>query len=92
MNKEEAEEHVKKFKGWKLVDDTIEKDFKFSNFKQAIGFINRVADVAEAENHHPDIILWNWNNMKLKLTTHAIKGLSKEDFALAARVDSIKLT
>ena len=90
MTKEEAEEHVKRVEGWKLVNDSIEKNYKFSNFKQAIEFINKVAEVADSENHHPDILLWNWNNVKLTITTHAVKGLSNSDFVLAAHVDQIK--
>ena len=90
MTKKEAEEHLKRVEGWNLVNDSIEKNFKFSNFKQAIEFINKVAAVADSENHHPDILLWNWNNVKLTITTHAVKGLSNGDFVLAAHVDQIK--
>ena len=90
MTKEEAQEYSKRVEGWKLVNDSIEKNYKFSNFRQAIEFINKVAEVADSENHHPDILLWNWNNVKLTVTTHAVKGLSSKDFALAAHVDQIK--
>ncbi len=71
--------------------ETIEKDFKFDNFRQAIDFINRVAEDAEAVNHHPEILLWNWNNVKLKLTTHSVRGLSENDFVLAEKINRIKL-
>jgi len=91
MLKEEAMKNLEQVKDWKLVDNTLEKNFKLSNFKQAIEFINRVADIAESENHHPDILLWGWNNVKLTLTTHAVKGLSKKDFVLASRIDQIEL-
>ncbi|HVP16687.1 MAG TPA: 4a-hydroxytetrahydrobiopterin dehydratase [candidate division Zixibacteria bacterium] len=91
MLREEAEEHLKQVKDWKLVDNSIEKNFKLSNFRQAIDFINKVADIAEAENHHPDILLWGWNNVKLTLSTHAVKGLSKNDFVLASKINQIKL-
>ena len=89
--KEEAEKRLKRVKDWKLVDNIIEKNFKLRSFKQAIEFINKVADLAEAENHHPDILLWGWNNVKLTLTTHAVKGLSQKDFVLASRIDQIEL-
>lgn len=91
MMKEEAEKNLKQLDGWKLVGNAIEKDYKFSNFRQAVDFINRVAEVAETEDHHPDILLWSWNNVRLTLTTHAVGGLSKNDFALASRVNRIKL-
>jgi len=91
MLREEAEKHLEQVKDWKLIDNSIEKNFKFSNFRQAIEFINKVADVAEAENHHPDILLWGWNNVKLTLSTHAVKGLSENDFVLASKIDGIRL-
>ena len=91
MLREEAEKHLEQVKDWKLIDNSIEKNFKFSDFRQAIEFINKVADVAEAENHHPDILLWGWNNVRLTLSTHAVKGLLENDFVLASRIDDIKL-
>lgn len=90
MIKEEVEKRLGKLQGWTLVGSTIEKNYKFANFRQAIEFINNVADVAEAENHHPDVLLWNWNNVKLTITTHSIKGLSEHDFILATKIDKIK--
>ena len=91
MIKEEVEKYLSQVKDWKLVGDAIEKNYKFSNFRKAIEFIDKVADAAESESHHPDILLWSWNNVKLTLTTHAVKGLSKSDFALAAKIDHIEL-
>lgn len=89
MIKEEVDKLLRQLQGWKLVGETLEKNYKFSDFKQAIQFINRVAVVADAENHHPDILLWNWNNVKITLTTHAVKGLSKNDVVLASKIDQI---
>ena len=91
MLREETEKHLKEVKEWKLVDNAIEKNYKLKDFRQAIEFVNRVAEVAEAENHHPDILLWGWNNVKLTLSTHAVKGLSENDFLLASRIDKIEL-
>jgi 4a-hydroxytetrahydrobiopterin dehydratase len=90
MMKEEVEKRLRNLQGWTLVNSTIEKNYKFADFRQAIEFINKVADVAEAENHHPDVLLWNWNNVKLTMTTHSIKGLSEQDFILASMIDKIK--
>ena len=89
--REEAEKHLTQTKDWNLVNNAIEKNYKLKDFKQAIEFINKVAEIAEAENHHPDILLWNWNNVKLTLSTHAVKGLSKNDFVLASKIDKIEL-
>ena len=88
MIKEEVEKRLGQLQGWTLVDDKMEKNYKLADFKQAVEFINKIADIAEAENHHPDILLWGWNNVKLTLTTHAVKGLSKHDFVLASKIDS----
>ncbi len=90
MEKEEAQKRLQQVQGWSLIGDAIEKNFKFRDFRQAIAFVNRVADLAELENHHPDILLWSWNNVKITLTTHAVKGLSEKDFDLAAKIDQIK--
>ena len=68
--------------------DKIEKVFKFKNFKKAIEFVNKVAEIAEDEGHHPDILI-EWNKVTLTLWTHAIKGLFKNDFILAAKIDEI---
>jgi 4a-hydroxytetrahydrobiopterin dehydratase len=91
MLRKEVEKRLGQLKDWKLVEGTLEKKYKFSDFKHAVEFINRVADVAEAQNHHPDILLWSWNNVKLTITTHSIKGLSENDFILASSIDRIKL-
>lgn len=91
MTRQEAEDHLKHAEGWTLANDTIQKNYKFSNFKEAIEFINKVANIAEAENHHPDILLWSWNNVKLTISTHRVKGLTKNDFILASKIDQIRL-
>lgn len=75
--------------GWQLTNGSIEKNYRFRDFTGAIDFVNRVAKVAQMENHHPDILVWSWNNVKLTLTTHRVNGLSDRDFALASRVDVV---
>lgn len=86
----EAEELLSHVKDWKFTDGKkIEKDFTFKNFKEAMRFVNKVADLAEIEGHHPDIILYGWNKVRLELSTHTIGGLSENDFILAAKIDTI---
>lgn len=76
--------------GWTDIDEKkIEKEFKFKNFREALSFVNKVGDLAESEGHHPDIALHNWNKVKLTLSTHAIGGLSENDFILASKIDII---
>ena len=64
------------------------KDFKFKNFKESQNFINMVGEIAEKENHHPDIS-FGWGYCSIKIFTHAIKGLAESDFILAAKIDQI---
>lgn len=75
--------------GWTDRDEKfIDKEYKFKNFKEALAFINRVGEIAESEGHHPDINLHDWNKVKLTLSTHAIGGLSENDFILASKIDA----
>ena len=75
--------------GWEIIDNHhLEKEFKFSNFQQGLDFVNMVGRLAELEAHHPDIYL-SWGKVKLKLWTHKIDGLHKNDFILAAKVDAL---
>ena len=64
------------------------KEFKFENFKESQNFINKVGNLAEEEGHHPDIH-FGWGYAKVKIYTHAIKGLHESDFILAAKIDKI---
>ncbi len=75
--------------GWvDLEEKRIEKEYKFKNFKEALAFVNKVGALAEEEGHHPDIYLHNWNKVTLTLPTHAIGGLSENDFILASKIDA----
>lgn len=74
--------------GWIVTEEKVlEKEYKFKNFKEALTFINKVGELAEEEGHHPDILLHGWNKVRLMLTTHAIGGLSENDFILASKID-----
>jgi len=86
------DELLKEVKGWKVIENKkIEKKFTFIDFKSALGFINEVGDIAEFEGHHPDLNLHNWNKVTITLSTHAVKGLSENDFILAAKIDRVIL-
>lgn len=90
MSREEAEKYLPRVSDWKLSDDakTISKTFTRKDFREAMVFVNKVADLAEEEGHHPDIHI-SWNTVRLSLTTHAIKGLSENDFILAAKINAL---
>jgi 4a-hydroxytetrahydrobiopterin dehydratase len=78
--------------GWRVVNEHhLERDFKFQDFRQALQFTNRVGELAEAQNHHPNIYL-AWGKVKLTLWTHKIDGLTESDFVFAAKVDQLPTT
>ena len=81
---------MKHLSGWILTDDgkKIARNFNFKDFKEAMVFVNKVAGAAEAEGHHPDISI-SWNKVKLQLSTHAIGGLSTNDFIFAAKINAL---
>ncbi|HEY2414293.1 MAG TPA: 4a-hydroxytetrahydrobiopterin dehydratase [Pirellulaceae bacterium] len=88
---EDAAEQVAKLDGWKLTSDgkMIRKEWVVKDFSAAIDFFKRVADVANAEDHHPDLHLTGYRNVAIELSTHAIKGLSENDFILAAKINQL---
>jgi len=88
--REEAVVLLKQVKNWKLADDakSISKEFTFKNFADALSFANKVGAIAEDEGHHPDLAV-SWGKVGVFLTTHAIKGLSENDFILAAKIDEL---
>ena len=86
---DEVKTYLSQVKGWENVGNTrIRKMFKFKDFKEAMAFVNKVADVAESEDHHPDIHV-HWNEVTLELWTHKIGGLHENDFILAAKVETL---
>ncbi len=72
--------------GWQLHDNAIERSFEFHDFAGAIGFVNQVAALAEAANHHPDITI-NYSRVKLVLSSHDSGGITERDIALARRIN-----
>jgi 4a-hydroxytetrahydrobiopterin dehydratase len=74
---------------WEREDDEIVRDWKFENFAEAIGFVNRVAEAAEQANHHPDIFVYGWNKVRLSLTNHSAGGLTDPDFEMAKVFDGL---
>lgn len=77
---------------WKLCDEgkSISKDFKFKDFKEALEFVNKVGNIAESEQHHPDINIYDYKKVKVVLSTHSIGGLSKNDFIVAVKINAIE--
>ena len=89
----EIHKYLKKVDGWDVKNNEdssfyLITDFKFKNFAESQNFVIKVSNIAEQENHHPDI-LFGWGYCKIKIFTHAIKGLAESDFILAAKIDKI---
>ena len=74
--------------GWTVVEQRLLKSVVFSNFVKAMEFVNAMADLAEAEGHHPDFSV-HWNRVEISVWTHAIGGLSENDFILAAKINEV---
>ena len=75
--------------GWKAVDEHhLEKEYKFKNFREALDYTNKVGELAEAQGHHPDILLM-WGKVRLTIWTHKIDGLTESDFIFAAKADRL---
>lgn len=90
LNGQEIAELLPHVEGWRQEDEKkIWKEFTFKNFVNAVDFINRITDVAEYEDHHPDILLHNYKHVRVELWTHAIGGLSRNDFIVAARINEV---
>jgi len=89
----EIEKYIKKIDGWDVKKDQeeyyfLEKDFKFKNFMESKIFVEKVGNLAELENHHPDIV-FGWGYAIIKIFPHKIKGLVESDFILAAKIDKV---
>lgn len=76
---------------WKVIqkDTVLQREFQFTDFQENITFVNHVAEIAEKEGHHPDLNVHDWNKLTITLTTHAIHGLSINDFVLASKIDQL---
>ena len=88
LNRREAQELARQVPTWKLVDSRLEEDFSFKDFNETMQFVNRVAQIAQEEDHHPDIEI-SYNKVHLTLSTHKIGGLSRNDFVVAAKIERL---
>lgn len=92
MTRDKAKEWLAQVSDWELIEEEgklkIRKRFKFDSYMDGVDFINKVAGIAEGEGHHPDILL-GWRRVTVNLMTHAIGGLSENDFIMAAKIDQL---
>lgn len=94
LSEKEAKDLVAEVEGWTLSPDgkLIRREWTSKNFMAAIEFFNKVAALAEVDGHHPDLHLTGYRNIAVELTTHAIGGLSENDFILAAKINQIPIS
>lgn len=89
LSEEVIAKNLQTVNGWEREGEVIKKTFSFRNFMDALAFCNKVGEVAEEEEHHPDIHLYNYKMVTLTFTTHSTHGLTNNDFVMAAKVDAI---
>ena len=88
MSESKVAKYLEQVKGWETDNKKIWKEFRFKNFIATMGFVNKVALLAQEEGHHPDMEV-HYSRVKIELWTHAIDGLSENDFILAAKIDQL---
>jgi len=87
LTNKEIDAALKELTAWQLSGNEIKKTYKCKNFKTALQFVNIVGELAEEEDHHPDILIHNWNKVTLTLSTHNEGGLTAKDFDLATKIE-----
>jgi 4a-hydroxytetrahydrobiopterin dehydratase len=85
---DEVQRLLQQVEGWQVADGALHKEFRFADFHRTMAFVNAVAWIAHAEDHHPDLLV-GYNRCTLRYRTHSVKGLSVNDFICAAKVDAL---
>ena len=88
LSEQEVEVRIANLKDWKFDEHKLKKEFKFDNFAAALAFVNKVGEIAESLDHHPDI-KFGWGYAKIKTTTHDRDGVTDFDIELASKIDQI---
>ncbi|MBP6095348.1 MAG: 4a-hydroxytetrahydrobiopterin dehydratase [Methyloversatilis sp.] len=89
LSGETLAKHLLTVPGWIEADNHIAKDFQFTDYEQVVGFVNQVAALATAEDHHPDI-MFGFNRVRIVFTTHSVRGVSMNDLICAARIEAMR--
>ena len=88
LTKEQIQANLDDLLGWTLTNNAIEKQFQLKDFIEALSFVNAVGLEAEKMDHHPDILIFGWNKVKITLSTHSEGGITENDFNLAKKIDA----
>ena len=88
LGADEIDSRISKLGGWSLEDNTLTRKYKFANFAESLAFVNRVGEIAESADHHPDI-KFGWGYAEVSTTTHDRGGVTDLDIALASKIDAL---
>lgn len=89
LDQSEINQKLTGLKGWEFKNNLIGKEYELKDFKDALGFVNKIGDKAEQMDHHPDIFLHDWNKVKITVSTHSAGGITENDFKLAEMIESL---
>ncbi|MEJ5262030.1 MAG: 4a-hydroxytetrahydrobiopterin dehydratase [Ignavibacterium sp.] len=87
LTNQQITENLKSLANWVYVNNSISKEFLFKDFIDAMSFVNSVALEAEKMDHHPDILIYGWNKVKINISTHSAGGVTEKDFQLAQKIE-----
>lgn len=87
LNQDQINSNLSKLTGWSFENDAIQKQFQFKDFIEALSFVNAVGMEAEKMDHHPDILMFAWNKVKVTISTHSAGGVTGNDFKLAQKIE-----
>ena len=87
LNKEQIESNLSGLSGWSFESNSIQKQFQLKDFIEALSFVNTIGMEAEKMDHHPDILIFSWNKVKITLSTHSAGGVTEKDFQLAKKIE-----
>ena len=87
LNQDQINSNLSNFSGWSFENDSIFKQFQFKDFIEAVSFVSAVGLESEKMDHHPDILMFAWNKVKITISTHSAGGVTEKDFALAQKIE-----
>ncbi|MBE0551895.1 MAG: 4a-hydroxytetrahydrobiopterin dehydratase [Ignavibacterium sp.] len=90
LNQKQINSKLSKFSGWTFENKSISKQFQFKDFIEASSFVTAIGMEAEKMNHHPDILMFEWNKVKITVSTHDAGGVTVKDFSLAQKIEERK--
>jgi len=87
LNQSQINSNISKLSGWSFENNSIQKQFQLKDFTEALSFVNAVGMESEKMDHHPDILMFAWNKVKITISTHSAGGVTEKDFQLAIKIE-----